>query len=174
MHSSDIHLHLNLQARAKYLQEVTLFADLKGQEDALEALASIMEAHVYQPNESIIREGESGSELYLLIEGQASVYKSTPEGDQYKVAILHGSQHACFGEGGLLGADARSATIKADQICHCLILNREIFERFSKKYPHWALPVVLRIAHAMMNRFRKTNNDLMLLYNALVAEIRGQ
>jgi CRP/FNR family cyclic AMP-dependent transcriptional regulator len=159
--------------RVEYLKDVSLFEDIREKIGALEELSAMMEVRTFQPSEDIIREGESGTEMFLLIKGEASVHKSTTDGDQYKVAILYGEKHAFFGEGGLLDSDARSATIKADNLCYCLVLSREGFEAFGKGHPEWALPISLRIARAVMARLRKTNNDLMLLYNALVAEIRG-
>lgn len=159
--------------RAKLLSEVSLFGDIKDSPGALEELARAMELRTFKPDECIIREGETGSEMFLLVEGQASVHKSTAEGDQYKVAILTAEKHPFFGEGGLLDSDARSATIKADSLCYCLVLKREAFDAFGHSRPEWALPILLRIARAVMVRLRKTNNDLTLLYNALVAEIRG-
>lgn len=163
----------NIQRRIDHLKNVGLLQDLKENAQALSELAMGMIEKKFYPGGAIITEGETGSEMFLLIKGQASVYKSTPEGDFYKVAILSGDHSACFGEGGLLGSDARSATIRADSACECLVLDRKAFEAFGKQYPQWALPVVYRITHAMMSRLKKANNDLMLLYKALVAEIRG-
>ena len=160
-------------ARAAHLAKVGLFADLAGQPLALESLSSAMRTRSFEPHVAMLTEGQTGSELFVLVQGQASVYKSTPQGDPYKVAIITGEQNACFGEGGLLGSEARSATIKTDTHCHCLVLERAAFEAFCREHPQWAMPVILRIAHAMMTRLRKANNDMMLLYNALVAEIRG-
>ena len=157
----------------KHLENVELFAEIKECAGALPALALILEMRVYAPGEDIIREGEIGSEMYLMIDGNASVFKSTAEGEAYKVAILESRHHVFFGEGGLLDSDARSATIKADSECTCLVLNRQAFEIFSAKFPQWALPILRRIARAVMARLKKTNIDLTLLYNALVAEIRG-
>lgn len=161
------------EQRVAFLREVSLFGDIKDSPEAMEELARAMELRSFKPEEYIIREGETGSEMFLLVEGQACVQKSTAEGDQYKVAILTAEKHPFFGEGGLLDSDARSATIKAESVCYCLVLKREVFEAFGRRHPEWALPILLRIARAVMARLRKTNNDLTLLYNALVAEIRG-
>lgn len=158
---------------ARYLAEVSLFSEIKSRPGALETLAAQLKEIEYPPHATIIAEGETGSELYFLLEGQASVYKTTAEGEEYKVAILTHHQHAFFGEGGLLDSEARSATIRADSKCRCLVLNRQDFMSFGEAHAEWALPVLIRIARAVMARVRKTNNDLMLLYNALVAEIRG-
>lgn len=157
----------------EYLRQVSIFADLAGNPAALAELYALMELKSFRPGQDIMKEGEAGSELYILVEGEASVYKSTAEGDTYRVAILKAEYHAVLGEGGLLGADARSATIRAESTCRCLMLSRGNFEAFAQKSPQWALPVTLRIARAVMDRLKKVNNDLMLLYNALVAEVRG-
>jgi CRP-like cAMP-binding protein len=161
------------EERTALLRDVSLFADIKDMPGALDDLARAMVIRAYKPGDDIIHEGQSGSEMYLLVGGQASVHKSTSEGDTYKVAILAGDKHPFFGEGALLDSDARSATIKADSLCYCLVLERSAFEAFGKRHPQWALPVLIRIARAVMARLSKTNHDLSLLYNALVAEIRG-
>lgn len=161
------------QDYTSYIREVILFTDLKDDLPALSHLSEIMRHQVYKPGETILREGEAGSEMYILIRGEASVFKATAEGELYKVVILTSKQHAFFGEGGLLDNDPRSATIQADSVCECLILSRTAFNAFGESHPQWAFPVLLRIARAVMARLRKSNNDLMLLYNALVSEIRG-
>lgn len=160
-------------SRVEFLRKVSLFNDIEANPVAMEQLALAMEEKNYEPKSSIIREGETGSEMFFLIQGEANVFKTTAEGELYKVAILRGEQHAFFGEGGLLDSDARSATINAETDCRCLVLKKTAFEKFGSSHPDWALPVLLRIARAVMGRLKKTNNDLMLLYHALVAEIRG-
>ncbi|MGK5085353.1 cyclic nucleotide-binding domain-containing protein [Bdellovibrionota bacterium FG-1] len=159
--------------RIAYLNDVSLFEDIRAIPGALEDLARRMEVRTFERDQFIIKEGELGSELFLLIQGQAGVYKMTGEGDMYKVVILSGEKHAFFGEGGLLDSDARSASIQAEGHCVCLVLNSQNFVSFAKTYPDWALPILLKICRVVMGRLRKTNNDMMLLYNALVTEIRG-
>lgn len=156
------------------LHGVMLFSDIKDQRGALEALVSIMGSRRIPAGKDILTEGTNGTEMFILLEGRASVYKSTPQGDEYKVAIFEGEKCVAFGESGLIDADARSATIRADVECHCIILERGAFEKYSTQYPQWALPIYRRIAQAVMTRMKKTNNDMLLLYNALVAEIRGK
>jgi CRP-like cAMP-binding protein len=156
-----------------HLKDVGLFTDICSSNEAIDALAAIMTERRFGKGESIIQEGKTGTDMFILIDGQASVYKSTPGGDEYKVAVFEGGKHIAFGESGLIESESRTATIRADQPCRCLVLARADFEQFSNSYPQWALPIYRKIAHAVMARLRKTNNDMLLLYNALVAEIRG-
>ncbi len=166
--------HPNTKPSPDHLKSVGIFADIKEVPAALDALALIMHLKVFNKGHDIIKEGTEGTEMYILISGTAAIFKQTPGGDEYKVFILHGDKHPAFGETGLLEAEKRSATIRCDTQCQCLLLGRADFEKFSKDHPEWALPVYRKIAHNVVGRLRKTNDDLLLLYNALVAEIRGR
>jgi CRP-like cAMP-binding protein len=160
-------------AWAEILRGNVLFSDFTAELAALEAVAQIMSERSFRALDYITKEGELGSEMFFFIEGTASIYKTTSEGERYKVAVLHGTQHCFFGEGAILDNEARMATIMAESACKCLVLERDKFWQFSKKHPDWAFPILVRITREIMTRLRKTNSDLTLLYNALVAEIRG-
>lgn len=162
-----------VEQKVDYLLSVSLFEDLRKVPETVTDLAAGLEPKSYTPGQAIFKEGENGTELFLLIQGKAAVFKTTPDGELYKVVILTAENHAFFGEGGLLDTDARSASILAETDCTCLMLRRETFEEFSKRHPEAALLVLGRISKTVMARLRKTNHDLMLLYRALVAEIRG-
>lgn len=167
------HVQMDRGTIINHLRKVQLFEDIKSNDLALIALSECLDTRQFSPATSILEEGSAGDSMFILIEGQASVYKSTPEGDKYKVIILNGQSHVTFGEGGLIQGEQRSATVITDSECHCLVLDRESFEKYSEKYPSWALPVYRRIAQGLLSRLRKTNDDMLLLYKALVTEIRG-
>ncbi|HTL13417.1 MAG TPA: cyclic nucleotide-binding domain-containing protein [Bdellovibrionota bacterium] len=158
----------------EHLRGVPLFADVQADSARLSELTGLLKEKSFKPGETIIQEGEAGAEMYLLTEGKAEVLKSTAEGENYKVAILDAKDRVAFGEGALLDSEARTATIQAATACRCLVLHRADFEKFATAHPEFGLPVYRRIARAVMGRLRKTNEDLSLLYHALVAEIRGR
>ena len=162
-----------VEARAEHLRAVSLFTEIAANPTALLEFASIMEERVFKPHVNMITEGEGSDEMFILISGTASVFKTTPEGEPFRVAILKEGAHAFFGEGGLIYAERRSATITSDTECHCLVLSRVAFEKFGDEHPEWALPFYRRISASVLTRLRKSNEDMMLLYKALVSEIRG-
>ena len=164
---------LNEQQRIGFLSKVSLFEDIKDQYTALKILSDMMTESNFSQNQTILKEGEFGSEIFFLVQGEVSVYKKTLEGELFKVHIFKESSHAFFGEAALLEDDVRSATISADIASLCLTLNRKKFSEFCSTQPQWALPISLRVARAGLSRLRKTNNDLMTLYDALVKEVRG-
>ncbi|MBI3543362.1 MAG: cyclic nucleotide-binding domain-containing protein [Deltaproteobacteria bacterium] len=162
-----------VERRVEYLRSVSLFDEIAADHDALYYFASIMEDRAYEPGVDILTEGSASSEMFILMTGTASVFKKTPEGDAFRVAILKSEAHAFFGEGGLIHDEVKTATITSDTACHCLVLSRKAFQDFGDRHPEWALPFYRRIAASVLTRLRKANDDMMVLYKALVSEIRG-
>lgn len=160
--------------KAKILPRFNIFEDFKDQPEVLLEFAKILKVQSFDPGATIILEGQTGSELFILLGGKVGVFKRTPAGDEYKVADLTEHMNVIFGEGAIIDVDTRSATIKALSACECFVLDRADFDSFSKTHPQWALPVFKRIARAVMGRLRKTSQDFTLVYNALVAEIKGR
>lgn len=165
-----------IQADAEHsriLSRVGLLAGLKNNPEALQSLAHIMTLKAYPAGHILITEGELGEEFFVLVEGQVSIFKKTPEGDIYKVAILKSDIIPAFGEGGLIESEPRSATVQCDVGCKVLVLNHLDFLKFCQEQPQWAVPILQRLALNLMGNLRKTSNDLVLLHKALMNEIRS-
>jgi CRP/FNR family cyclic AMP-dependent transcriptional regulator len=166
--------HVSLKERQERLSKISLFEDLLKENSAIEILAKLFVEKDFEKGSFILTEAKSGNELYILVHGEVTVLKSTPDGENYPVAILKSENNIFFGEGGLLEDEARSASIRADSRCQCLILDKKHFDTFCAEHADWALPIIRRVAQKVHSRLRKANQDMMLLYNALVGEIRGR
>lgn len=165
--------HMTATQIVETLDRVPLLSGLKGNQKALQELSHIMEPRSYKANATLLQEGDLGNEFFVLLQGQVSVYKKTPEGDVYRVVILKQEMIPAFGEGGLIESEPRSATIKADVDSECLVLTQEKFQKFCQSHPDWAVPILKKLALNLMGSLRKTSNDLMLLHKALMNEIRS-
>lgn len=155
------------------LNKVPLFSGLKENWQALGILEKMMVVKDFPAGHLIIKEGETGDEFYILIQGQVSISKKTPDGDSYKVVILKSDIHPGMGEAGLIDKDTRTATITCDVECRFLVLTRDQFADFCQKHPEYATPILQKISVMLMGRLKQTSNDLMLLHKALMGEIRG-
>ncbi len=164
---------ISIGREVEIIQHVSLFKELRDNTEALAAIAKIMLVQNFPKGHSIIKEGEIGNELFILFQGQVSIQKKTPEGDNYKVAILNHEHFPALGEGGLVDAESRSATVTCDVDCGFLVLTKEKFDEFSMEYPAWALPIFKMISKALMGRLIKTSQDLLLVHKALLQEVRG-
>jgi CRP-like cAMP-binding protein len=171
-----LHKILNPEAQDASIQilaRVALFSGVKDNLEALKALSKHMSLVSYSLGDTIIKEGSFGDEFFVLFEGVVSIYKSTPDGERYKVAQLRSESAPSFGEGGLVESEPRSATVVCDAECRCLVFTREGFQKFTEECPSWASPIYQSIASTLMSRVRRLNHDIVLLHKALTQEIRS-
>ena len=162
-----------LPERIEWLKRVRLFSDVLTVPGAIEHVANIMEVRHFKKGAAILREGAEGAEAFFLTHGSVRVLKSISGGEGFPVAMLEAKDHPFFGEAALLEADRRSATITTESDSTCMILHKDAFDKFCQTHPEVALPIVLRIARVVLDRLHKTNNDMILLYNALLSEVKG-
>lgn len=156
------------------LKKVGLFSELQNNDAALIFIESCMTQKKFEKDHVLIKQGDAtGSDFFVLIAGQVSIYKKTPEGDEYKVAVLNGSMTPGFGEGGLMEGEVRSATITCDTSVVCYVLSREGFNKIGMEHPEYAFPIIKKIAQNLMKTLNQTSQDLMLLHQALMNEIRS-
>ncbi len=163
----------DLETAVQVLKRVNIFVDVKENNEALQWLSKIMDHKVFRKDDVIIREGDEGAEFFILTKGSVCISRQTPEGDSYKVIVLNSSNNPAFGEGALIGGEKRSATVSAESDCECYVLSQSKFTDFSVKFPHYAYPILKRIAQNLMGRLTQTSHDLMLLHKALMDEIRS-
>jgi len=100
-----------LMERLLALRQIPLFAELSLEQ--LEAVNQIAKEKVYLSNEVIVREGDPGGELYLLIEGTVKVFKHYGMLNETELGTV--SAVSYFGEMAVLDDATRSATIVASE-----------------------------------------------------------
>lgn len=73
------------------------------------------EKRVFNPGDIIIREGNAGSYMYVMIDGEAKVQKNTDGRKVYELGVFRSGD--CFGEMSLVDRSPRSATVEAITSC---------------------------------------------------------
>ncbi len=164
---------LNAKTETEVLARVHIFESLKNEDGALEFLADCMRVKKLEKGDTLLTEGDPGTDLFILTKGLVSIYKKTPDGDTFKVAILGADQLPVLGESGIVTDELRSATVVCDDSCQVLVLSRKDFDCFANQNPKWALPIFRKITGMLAGRLKKLNHDLILLHEALTKEIRG-
>ena len=116
----------------------------------------------------------AGDELFILMDGVVDIIKDTVYGDQFVVSTLDAGDHCVFGEMALIDSDKRSATVKAKTDCLTLSVSRKDFDRFCKEYPSSGLELLKLISLNLVRNLRKENENLRLVYQALIEEIETE
>jgi CRP/FNR family cyclic AMP-dependent transcriptional regulator len=155
------------------LSQIALFDELKEREADLKRLLDIIKIKSYPKGAVIIREGDIGSEMYIVYRGSVEIQKQTRAGDTYTVVKLKAENNVFFGEIALVDDDKRSATVIALEDSEFLVLNKEDFLNLGKTNPEIALPITQAIARILASRLRKTTMDMLTIFDALVNEIQS-
>ena len=113
------------------LRQVDLLAQLSLEQ--LEAVAQLTEEAEYLPGELIVREGEPGDRLYLLLEGSVRVVKGHGTPQELELRTLEAVDY--FGEMAVLADEPRSATIVAASPARLLSLDGESLRELIREHP---------------------------------------
>jgi len=88
-----------------------------------------LHVHHYEPGEAIVRQGQVGRELYLILKGQVEV--SSPS----NVSLARLGAREVFGERALLADTRRSATVRALEASDVLVMSRSDFHAMVQNLP---------------------------------------
>lgn len=88
-------------------------------------LAESAQRRLYAPGETIVRQGDASTELFIIERG-AVVVEHARSGVTLPVARLSAGEF--FGEMGLMTGEPRTATVRADTACELLVLGKESFQ----------------------------------------------
>jgi CRP/FNR family cyclic AMP-dependent transcriptional regulator len=120
------------------LRSVPLLARL-GQND-LSDLAALGRERIYQSRTTIVREGDPGDALFLILEGTVRITILSPDGDETTIALLE--QHDCFGDLALLDGRPWSATAIAATTTRTLVVLRDEFLMWLSERPQAAIALL--------------------------------
>ncbi len=106
----------------------------------------------FAPGETIVREGEAGDEMYVIIQGSVDVFAG--HGRQRRLLAQHGHGQV-FGEMGLVRHQERSADVVAAQPVELLAVNQQFLERIQFRYPRIASKVFLNLTRIVSDRLQR-------------------
>jgi CRP/FNR family transcriptional regulator, cyclic AMP receptor protein len=154
------------------LKKIPFLHEIKENEKYMTRLLGIIKIRKYPKGRYVIREGEIGSELFIVYKGGVEIRKQTRAGDDYTVVVLRAEDNAFFGEMGLIDDDKRSATVLTLENSIFLVISKEDFISLGDQYPEVGLPITRAISRILAGRLRKTTQDMLTIFDALVNEIR--
>lgn len=157
----QIRLHSDHLTKSKSAPKMkTILDDIMAEEDLEETLYNISfsdENNIpveisekilseYPADYKLIEEGEYTNDLYIILEGQVSVYQNV-NGERRKVAVHKSS--SVIGEMALFDGRPRSATIITDIPTKILVFKPENFKMVFLLHPKWSLKIIYSIASRM-------------------------
>jgi predicted acylesterase/phospholipase RssA/CRP-like cAMP-binding protein len=131
----------------RLLQEIELFAPLD--EASLAMLADGAEMLDLPGGDTLIREGDPSDALYVVASGRLQAFVATDDGEALVGEIGRGEM---IGEMGILGDEARSATVRALRDSNLLRFSRDQFVSFLHQKPE----ELFEITRLIIQRLRRS------------------
>lgn len=169
-----------LKQKMEYFKKVSLFNDLDDKE--IEQLISIMKLVEFDAGSSVIQEGSSGSNLFILLEGSVEISKQLilpewikSEKKQEKSLLRLSEEHyPFFGEMAMFDDEPeRSASIKTIRNCLMASISKKDLESVIEKSPSIGMIIYRNIASELVKRLRKANKDILKLTTAFTLALEG-
>jgi CRP-like cAMP-binding protein len=131
---------LGRDAKIDLLKQVPLFADASRRE--LREISMVADEVVVPAGSLLAREGASGQELVIIVEGAADVVKRGR-----KINAVGSGEFV--GEIAILTDQPRTASVKTTQPTHALVLTRRDFQTLMKRVPSIQLKVLEALARRL-------------------------
>lgn len=162
---------MDLKETIDRLKYFALFEELKNDDEKMEKVVSILESRNIPKGEYIFHQGDDGDELFILMSGVVRVCKNTKNEDEYTIIDLKSDWNVFFGEIAIMDNDVRSASILVLEDCHVLVMKKNDFVELGNQHPSIGLPITRVIGKKICQNLRNVNNDVIMLFDALVDEI---
>lgn len=138
------------------LARVPLFAALTRRE--LARIETILHHRQASAGESLVREGEQGFGMYVILSGRIEIRQAGADGGAHLLATLGPGEF--FGEQALLDETPRTATALASQPTSVVGFFRSDLLELIEGEPRLGLKIVMRLSQMISVRLRHTNHLL--------------
>jgi hypothetical protein len=112
----------------------------------------------FPPGAQIIKHGEQGDEMFVIVDGSAEVWVGDGA-DRRQVAELRRGD--VFGEMALVRHYERSADVVAKQDVEVLAVDERFLQRIQRRYPRIAARVFLNLTRVLSDRLQRMNEQLV-------------
>jgi len=126
-----------VDAITEHLNQLSIFAPLS--EEETRQIANASKSRVYAPGEAIVRQGNEGTSMFVVLRGSVKVQISE---NSYQKTINHLGKDDFFGEMSLLTGEPRSATVIAEEETEVLQIRKEAVKPIFENNPDLVTTIV--------------------------------
>lgn len=116
---------------AAFFPEIPLFKDLG--KDEFESVVKRLKAVSFKKGDVIIKEGEEGDSILIIVSGSVLVYKEPEKGKKVQLGVL--TEGDFFGEFGYFAGSVRQASVEAIDDVELLEMTRENMDAVVAEFP---------------------------------------
>jgi CRP-like cAMP-binding protein len=112
----------------------------------------------YEKARTIIRKGEHGNEMYVVLKGEVEIYDAR-EGVEQTLAVY--SRGDVFGEMGLIRGTTRSANARAREDADLFVFNEETLAKMQQSYPGISSRFFLNLSKILSDRLQQRTDKYL-------------
>ncbi|KPJ85127.1 MAG: hypothetical protein AMS17_14925, partial [Spirochaetes bacterium DG_61] len=136
----------------EFLHHVDIFSLLSQEE--LNKVLPLLEVIQFEAGETIFREGEEGSTLYITLSGKISILIRLVDGREREIAEFCSGDF--FGEMSICENAPRSATCSTKERSLLYCLHKRDFMKLIEEHPYIAIKIMYRMLSSTSQRLRDT------------------
>lgn len=129
--------------------------------DEITTLGALMPKVRAQAGQALIREGETGDWMLLLLSGTIDVTKATETGTPSRLAVIKGGR--AVGEMSMLDGSPRYATCTALEDVEAAMLTRATISALIREHPGIGAKLLVQLTQLLARRLRNTSNQVVRL-----------
>ncbi|MCH7887091.1 MAG: cyclic nucleotide-binding domain-containing protein [Candidatus Marinimicrobia bacterium] len=163
------------------IEDFAIFKDLNAEQ--LDEVCEKLVERRYEENETIFSEGDVGTSLFLLLEGEVEITQaltlnldnSETDNREKSLIRLNATVKTFFGEVGLIEKDGiRTATVRTTSNSSIARLSKKDFKELMEKDPVLGTILLGNIAEVLCQRLRTTNNNVLKITTAFSLALSKQ
>jgi len=122
-------------------------------------LAGYMRVYRAQGGQALIREGDEGDFMLLIISGSVDIYKNSAQGErQLMTSVVPGMT---LGEMSMIDGEPRFATCIATDMTTFAVLTRDAMANIILEKPSLGAKILIKLVTMLSQRLRQTSARLM-------------
>ncbi len=142
----------NQWAEAMSADHVTLLRGLGPEQ--LKTLLSAGTVLRCRAGDTLLREGEAGHEMFLIMEGMARFCQRKQNGSESQIGLA--GKGEVIGEIALVSKSKRSASVQAVVDLQVLVISQDFLQRAMKILPEIALKLLFNLSHVLAQKLQAT------------------
>ena len=155
-----------------------LFKDLKPEQVA--RFLSEGESRPYSAGENIITEGNTDTDVFVILKGKVDIVKKLPpvlpggpEGQKTIVTLTFPQMGIpAMGAPNMIGGTGRGTSVVAVEECETIVISKEAYERVALEDPQMGYFMTRNIALLIVNDLNATNARVVKLTQALTLALQ--
>jgi len=148
------------------LRCIPLFADLPSSDIA--EIAALVQTKHCKPKQTIVRQGDPGGDLFVIVAGHLKVVASDVDGRDAGLNIMGPGE--VFGEVSLMDGAERSATIIALEPSELLLIQQQPFLDFLEAHPKTAIKLLAVLSGRLRALTERAEDIAFLRVSARLAK----